>query len=264
MKFHEVLDTVERAGRGWTAVIPPGWMQGRAIYGGVQVALAVRAMRGVIGPALPLRSLHATFVAPLHTGQVRLRTDMLRTGRSVSHVHCGLLLDDGAVACTVVAIYGAARPSSFAREIPRPRVAVGPEALVDMPYRPGQSPTFLQHMQVRWVGNAYPGTGQAEPRTLVYARLRESGCSAEEALAGLADIIPTPALSTLHKPAPASSLNWMLEFVRDPREFEVTGWTLIDTDARAGRDGYVSQTSVLWGPCGHAYTVSHQTVAIFG
>lgn len=264
MRFHEVLDTVERAGRGWTALIPPGWMQGRAIYGGMQVALALRAMRGAMGPAPPLRSLHATFVAPLHSGQVRLRTEVLRTGRSVAHVHCSLLLDDGAIACTVVAIFGAARTSGFVREIPRPEVTDSPEELEDMPYRPGQTPTFLQHMQLRWVGRACPATGQPEPRTIVYARLREPGGTAEEALAGLADIIPTPALSTLRKPVPVSSLNWMLEFVRDPQHFDLTGWTLIDTNARSGMDGYVSQTSVLWGPCGHAYTVSHQTVAIFG
>ena len=33
---------------------------------------------------------------------------------------------------------------------------------------------------------------------------------------------------------------------------------------RAGTAGYLSQTSVLYGPDGHAYSVSHQTVGVYG
>ena len=39
---------------------------------------------------------------------------------------------------------------------------------------------------------------------------------------------------------------------------------VLGTDVRAGADGYLSQPSVLWGPGGHAFSVSHQSVAIFG
>jgi hypothetical protein len=83
-------------------------------------------------------------------------------------------------------------------------------------------------------------------------------------LIALADSIPTPALSMLPKPAPASSLNWMLEILGDPAQLDSRQWSLIGTDVRAGADGYLSQTSVLWGPNGHAFSVSHQSVAIFG
>ena len=83
-------------------------------------------------------------------------------------------------------------------------------------------------------------------------------------LSALADSIPTPALSMLDKPAPATSINWMLELIGDPGLLDRNGWSLIGTDVRAGADGYLSQTSVLWGPGGHAFSVSHQSVAIFG
>ena len=74
----------------------------------------------------------------------------------------------------------------------------------------------------------------------------------------------TPALSMLETPAPATSINWMLELIGDPGLLDRNGWSLIGTDVRAGADGYLSQTSVLWGPGGHAFSVSHQSVAIFG
>jgi acyl-CoA hydrolase len=98
---------------------------------------------------------------------------------------------------------------------------------------------------------------------VIFARFREPGCTGEEALIALADIVPTPVLSMLRTPAPASSLNWTLELLGDPSTFDLTEWALIDTEVRAGVDGYLSQTSVLWGSTGHAYSVSHQTVAIF-
>ena len=59
-------------------------------------------------------------------------------------------------------------------------------------------------------------------------------------------------------------LSWMIEVLRDPARLDLHEWCLIDTQVRAGTDGYLSQTSVLYGPDGHAYAVSHQTVGVFG
>ena len=56
----------------------------------------------------------------------------------------------------------------------------------------------------------------------------------------------------------------MLEILGDPAQLDPRQWSLIGTDVRAGADGYLSQTSVLWGPNEHAFSVSHQSVAIFG
>ena len=44
--------------------IPDDWAQGRSVFGGLQAAFAVRAMR-TLEPAAPLRSLQVTFVAPI-------------------------------------------------------------------------------------------------------------------------------------------------------------------------------------------------------
>jgi acyl-CoA thioesterase len=264
MKFHEVLATLHSGAGEWTAEISGDWAQGRTTFGGMQVALAARAMRGALhDPGLPLRSLQATFVGPLAPGRVRLRTELLRTGRSASHVHCGLLQASGELACTLVGIFGAARPSSFVREIPRPSLAVSPESLPDMQHTPGVMAVFQDHLQVRWAVGTPPYSGYHEPRTVIFARFRERGCTGEEALIALADIVPTPVLSMLRAPAPASSLNWTLELLGDPAAFDLADWSLIDTEVRAGVDGYLSQTSVLWGSTGHAFSVSHQTVAIF-
>lgn len=272
--FSEVLDALRRDGDGWALLIPRTWANGRTVFGGLQVALSVRAMRGAMTDALgagngdvatlPLRSLQTTFVAPVAAGvPVVLRAEFLRAGRSATHARCDLL-QDGKVACATVAIFGAARPSRIVLDIPRPAVHADPEALRDMPYIPGVTPEFLQHLQLRWGVGRLPYSGHDEPHSTIFARLRDTGCSAEDALIALADSIPTPALSMLDKPAPATSINWMLELIGDPGLLDRNGWSLIGTDVRAGADGYLSQTSVLWGPGGHAFSVSHQSVAIFG
>ena len=188
---------------------------------------------------------------------------MLRTGRTASHARCDLW-HAGSIACTAVGLFGDPRPSHVTLDIPRPDAPSSPEPLQDLPYVPGITPAFIQHMQLRWTIGAWPNKRYDEPRSLIYARLRDADCRAEDALIALADSIPTPALSMLPTPRPASSLNWMLEILGDPAQLDPRQWSLIGTDVRAGADGYLSQTSVLWGPNGHAFSVSHQSVAIFG
>ena len=272
--FGEALESLRREGDGWTVVVPKAWGNGRTVFGGLQVALSVRAMRGALehtlGPgkgdlaALPLRSLQTTFVAPVPAGTpVELQAEFLRSGRSATHARCDLL-HDGAVACTTVAVFGAARPSRIALDIPRPGLAADPESLQELPYIPGITPEFLQHLKLRWAVGRFPYSGHDEPHSSIYARLPDPLCSAEDTLIALADSIPTPALSMLDQPAPATSMNWMLELIGDPGLLDRERWSLIGTDVRAGAEGYLSQTSILWGPDGHAFSVSHQSVAIFG
>jgi acyl-CoA thioesterase len=223
-------------------------------------------MRGVLGEAsgLPLRSLHVTFVAPVASGQdVVLRPERLRLGKSAAHARCDMLAGD-AVVCTAVAIYGADRPSAVFMEIPRVEVDADPATLAPWPYIPGVTPEFVRHLDIRLARGALPYSGKLSAHSTLLARLVDSDCSAEEALVALADTPPTPALSMLTKPARAASLNWMLELLGHPDDLGLDDWCVIDTSVRAGSDGYLSQTSTLWGPNGHAFSVSHQSVAIFG
>ena len=272
--FGAVLDSLSHEGDRWAVAIPKAWSNGRTVFGGLQVALSVRAMRGALGvslgdgkgnvAALPLRSLQATFVAPVPAGtRVELRAEFLRSGRSATHARCDLL-HEGTRAGTTVASFGAARPSRITLDIPRPSLRADPEALPDLPYIPGITPEFLQQLQLRWGAGKVPYSGHHEPHSTIFARLRDPDCSAEDALIALADSIPTPGLSMLDTPAPATSMNWMLELIGDPALLERDEWSMIGTDVRAGADGYLSQTSVLWGSGGHAFSVSHQSVAIFG
>ena len=262
MDYSRVLDSMRRVGDAWRIDVPEDWLQGRTLFGGLQLALAIRAMRRVVGPNLPLRSAQATFTGPLASRDIEVQARVLRVGKTITHAQCDLR-QDGNNGLTAIAIFGAPRRSTFALDIPRPQVGIDPESLVDLPPIPGITPQFVRHIQLRWAIGTPPYTGQPEPRSTIFARLRDRQCTPEDAVIALADSIPTPVLSMLHAPAPASSLNWMLEMVGDPAQLDRERWCQIGTEVRAGADGYLSQSSVLWGPDGHALSISHQSVAIF-
>jgi acyl-CoA thioesterase len=265
--FSRVLASIEDAGDGSShVVVPPDWLQGRTVFGGLQMAIAVRGMRSAmpeVARTLPLRSVQMTFVGPLTGGDpVQLCPELLRQGRSITHARCDLR-QAAKVNCSAVGLFGAARSSPFVQELPPPVPDKRPEDVVDVTLSRERAPAFTQHFEMRWALGGVPFSGETEPRSLIYARLRDRECGPEDALLALADVIPTPVLSMLTQPAPASSLNWMLEVLRDPAHLDLHGWCLLDTHVRAGTDGYLSQTSVLYGADGHAYSVSHQTVGVF-
>ncbi|MGI9245481.1 MAG: acyl-CoA thioesterase, partial [Steroidobacteraceae bacterium] len=129
-EFSAVLAALRPGDGGLQVTVPADWLQGRTVFGGLQMALAVRAMRSTMGEnerALPLRSAQITFVGPVAGDTpVQLEAEVLRQGRSTVHARCDLL-QDGAVGATVVAIFGVARASQFLHELPAPKADKGPE-----------------------------------------------------------------------------------------------------------------------------------------
>ena len=65
-EFSRVLASITSASEGaLQVVVPPDWLQGRTVFGGMQMAIAVRGMRAAMpadARALPLRSVQMTFV----------------------------------------------------------------------------------------------------------------------------------------------------------------------------------------------------------
>jgi acyl-CoA thioesterase len=263
MEYSELLASMRADRDGFVVYVDAGFMQGRTIFGGLQLALAVRAMRARLPAPLPLRSAQVTFVAPVPQGPVHLHSELLRTGNSATHARAELRAGSQ-VACVVVAIFGAARASTVAIDLQRPSLAQDPEQLPELQSIPGVTPAFIGRLQLRWARGRPPFSGHTEPRSSIFGRLRDRATPYEDAVIALADSIPTPALSMLKRPAPASSLNWMLELLADPAELDRDGWAQIETEVRAGAEGYLSQTSVLYAPNGKPLAISHQTVGIFG
>jgi len=256
--------------------VTPDWLQGKGAFGGLQGAVAVRALRAAVGDGPPLRALQMTFVAAALPGPLRAEAEVLRRGRAMTHASC-TLRGDGQVVALLVGLFGEPRPSRAQLDMPVPAGLRCPAELRETTFTPEVMPGFLAHFRQRWAAGAVPFTGQPVRPASLWARLREAspdqgpvpaalaGPRAREAgVVALCDLPASPALSLLESRAPGASLTWLLELLADPRGHDLADWLLMHTETRHAADGYTSQTARIWDERGRAVAVSHQTTAIFG
>src|ERR1700722_12584195 len=109
MLLSQVLDSLARRDGVCTASVPDDWLQGRSLFGGLQVALALRALRGIVPAELPLRVLQTTFVAPV-TGALEIRPRLLRVGKGTTHAEARVTLCDQ-VTALFVGVFSQGLPS---------------------------------------------------------------------------------------------------------------------------------------------------------
>ncbi|WP_028008927.1 acyl-CoA thioesterase [Solimonas flava] len=262
MRFSEVIAAMHGEGGDWRAPVPNDWLQGRTVFGGLQAALAVRAMRGLLPGAAPLRTLQATFIAPAPAGELRVAARVLRSGKSATHIEADLY-DGEQLACRTLGIFGLPRESALALAPAIPAVPLAADAARELPYIEGVTPAFTQNVGFRWAHGGFPFSGAREPRTQIYVRLKDEAEVDELQLIALADSIPSPGLSMLKQPAAASSLTWMLELLHPQYERAADGWWLMDAEVSAAHSGYLSQTATLWSPDRRAIAYSRQSVVAF-
>jgi acyl-CoA thioesterase len=230
------------------------------VFGGLQVVVALEAMRTCV-PNEVLRTLQATFVAPVPQGVVRARAEVLRRGKTATHVEARLV-DGRETLAVVIGVFGHARPSKAARAPNRPRVdAKDP---LELAFVPGLFPAFTQHFRARWLVGSLPFSAQPNHQQVIEVGMKDEGPATEGHVVAIADFIPPVALSHLDTPAPGSTLTWMLELLRnDVHRLPLDGWR-VDAELIAARDGYTNQSVMVWAPDGTAVALSRQSMIVFG
>jgi len=261
MKFSQAMQSVTRHGDQWSASVSEDWLQGRSAFGGLQAALALRAMRELVPSDMPLRTLQTTFLSPVPAGSVAIRAARLRRGRSAMHVEASLC-DGEQVLCRLLGVFGSARASvlDFRPEQP-PVVAT---AAKEVQYVEGLMPAFAQHFRVRWLRGEPPYSGGSQRQSVLQLSLRDEGRPDETHVLAFADFIPPIALSLFDRQTPGSSLTWMIEMLRDRYDdLGMDDWR-VDAELLAARDGYTNQSVMLWGPRGEPVALSRQSMVVFG
>lgn len=261
MRFSETLNSIRRDGETWTGSLDEDWMQGRSAFGGIQAAMALRVMRSLVQAEVPLRSLQVAFIAPVPAGPVKVAAKVLRQGKSVTQIEARLLHGDDTV-CLVVGVFGAPRESTLRLLPSQPAVEAMAKPHV-LRYVPGLLPQFTQQFEARWLQGDIPFSGGANTEHVIEISLKDDGVADETHVLAFADFIPPIALSMLDKPAPGSSLSWMLELFADSRGLPLSNWR-IDAKLQVAQDGYTSQQVMLWGPDGQPIALSRQSMVVFG
>lgn len=261
MRFSEAMQTVTRHGDGWQATVSEDWLQGRSAFGGLQSALALRAMRELVPADMPLRSLQTTFVAPVPGGIVGIRAQRLREGHSVIQVEASLC-DGGQTLCRLVGVFGSARPSIL--DLQPVQAPVTSTTARELRYVEGRMPAFTQHFRANWLRGDLPFSGGHRRDSVLQLSLRDQGEPDETHVLAFADFIPPIALSMFDALTPGSSLTWMIELLRDRYDdLGMDNWR-VDADLIAARDGYTNQSVMLWGPRGEPVALSRQSMVVFG
>jgi len=258
--FSQLMQSAKDEAGMVTLDVPPDWMQGRSVFGGLQVALALRAMRALT-PDLVLRTLQTTFVAPVAEGVVRVRAERLRSTRTAAHVEARIV-DGSATLAIMIGMFGAARSSTVAvAPVQSPIEAID---AIDFRFVPGLTPSFTQHFVGRWLRGRPPFSGATECEHVLEIDFVDEGLATEGHVVAIADFIAPIALSHLGAPAPGSTINWMLELLADRVDpLPLGGWR-VDAQLAAAHDGYTSQSVMVWGPGGVPVAISHQSMLVFG
>ncbi|MFT3927363.1 MAG: thioesterase family protein [Myxococcales bacterium] len=240
--------------------VPADWSQGRSVFGGLQAAFAAQAMRALVPSSVPLRTLQATFIAPI-AGELEISAQVLRTGKSATHVEARIF-ERGTLCASLIGVFGEAR-SSVVRVTPE-QPPVSTERALPLPFLPGVVPNFLQHFEARLLRGSVPFAG-IETREAVYElAFKDSGPASEAMVIAAADFPAPIGLTYLKTPSPGSTLTWMLEFLADGfHQLPITGFRL-DVSLLAARDGYTSQSVMVWGPGGIPLALGSQSMLIFG
>jgi acyl-CoA thioesterase len=261
MRFSEAMQSAIRRGDGWQATVSEDWLQGRSAFGGLQAALALRAMRELVPLDMPLRSLQTTFVAPVPAGTVSIRAQRLREGRSAIQVEASLC-DGEQTLCRLLGVFGRARPSVL--DFQPVQQLVENTAAPELLYVEGRMPAFTQHFRARWLRGDLPFSGGHQRENVLQLSLRDEGPVDETHVLAFADFIPPIALSMFAAPTPGSSLTWMIELLRDRYgDLALNNWR-VDAELIGVRDGYTNQSVMLWGPGGEPVALSRQSMVVFG
>src|SRR3954469_18428464 len=135
-----------------TLDVPEDWLQGRTLFGGLQAVVGLAAMRSLV-PEPPLRSLQVTFLAPVPGGPVTARAQVLRSGKSATHVEARIVDGEKPLA-VMVGVFGSPSASAVGGGGEQP--AVAPSNPIQLPWIPGKMPNFTQHFKARWIAGSPP------------------------------------------------------------------------------------------------------------
>ena len=261
--FSTLLASAEPESGGLRLEVPADWMQGRSVFGGLQVAFALRAMRALL-PSVPLRTLQTTFVAPI-SGSMRAHARIIRQGKNVTHVEARIG-DEASPQAIVIGAFGTGRSSAVARTVVQPAVEFDPARVIGVPLaaRTENAPHFAGHFGVRWLRGLPPFMGDTTYDHVLEVSMDDDGSATEAHLIAIADYPPPVGLSFLKAAAPGSTLTWMLQLlVDDVSGLPLTGFR-IDAQLVAARDGYTSQAVTIYAPDGTALALSQQSMLVFG
>lgn len=250
-----------------TVTIPAGWGQGRATYGGLVAGLLcgrLIAALGDVGQERMLRSATVSFIGAVAVGEVVLKTEVFRSGKSVTQAEARLI-QNGEVLAVLLASFGSGRESVINVQSRHSAPDYKkPDDIPAFPYIEGVMPEFFQQTDLRWAKGRTPFTAAEKPDFGGWMRWRDAFSSMTTAhLFALIDAWPPSVLPMFKVVAPASTLCWTVEFLAEPVGKNSDSWWQYEVITDRAESGYGHAEAHIWDDQGNLVAISRQTVTVF-
>lgn len=242
------------------ALIPDGWQQGRGAFGGLVVALMIRAAEALLAdPARPLRSLSAELCAPAQPGLTDIHVDRLRIGSGLAALAVRMLQGDELVAhASAVFARDRDRDVTWTERVPPSVPPFDPGAALTFP----GAPVFTRHLEMVPL-DAPIFAGEASARASGWLRLRRPPLRRDAAILALLCDVWWPALfSRLGAPRPIATVAFTFQPLGDLAALPADAPVLHRGVGLAARAGYALEQRELWSPAGDLLALNQQTFAV--
>ena len=266
MRIDNLIEAIGTNNTQTPLIIDDQWNQGKTIFGGLSVALIATAIKKNISlDEFHLYSLTSSFINPLLPNkEFTIETDVIKQGKTVAYL-TGKIVQDGRIIVASSACYCASRESSLKRLSESTPNFKAPDQGLTFPYIPDISPKFTQKIEYRLMQGHFPFQGSTQGNVGGYIRFRDTPDSFSEAhLIALIDAWPPSMLPMLKKPAPASTLNWTIQFIQQPLPKNPQAWIAYRGSTNHIQHGIGHSSSEIWDETGVLIALSHQTIAVYG
>jgi len=250
-----------------TISIPAGWGQGRATFGGLLGSLMLSRLHAVLGDLTNdrvLRSATISFIGAVAPGDVEIKTEIFRSGKSVTQASA-TLLQDGAVMALLLANFGSSRVSAIdiPATISSPQ-GKSPEEAMKFAYILGVMPEFIQQVDLRWAQGALPFSGAKQADFSGWMRWKDTfPVMSVTHLLGLIDSWPPSVLPVLKGPGNASTLSWNIEFLSHDFNKSSEHWWQYQVTTDFAHSGYAHAVAHIWDDEKNLVAISRQVTTVF-
>jgi acyl-CoA thioesterase len=258
----EVASAVEVIGGGrFRGEVPDGWQQGRGAFGGLVLALLLRAMEKTeTDRARVVRTLIGDIAGPVAPGEVEVRVFPLRRGSNQSNLRAELV-QNGEIMALASAVLSTPRARGIDLRPRAPEIAAARDVAV-VPMGAPAAPVFTQHYEYRAMGGGPCGVS-AEPAIDGWVRERIAPSAIDApALWGLLDSFWPACFVTLPKVRPAATVSFTAEILCDPRALDPREPLRYRSRTICDHEGFQLETRELYDPSGDVVAMNQQTFAV--
>jgi acyl-CoA thioesterase len=245
----------------YAATLSGDWWVFTGANGGYLAAVLANALTDRVGdPERMARSLTVHYLRPPAAGEVTVRTNVVRQGRSLATV-TATMLQEGREVALAMAAFSRSRPSMEFSDAVMPDVPPVDQAPPSS-WPPEMWPPIVHRFDYRPVSKEAVFAGEPEAYVAAWVRLREPRPLDPVLLSLVADALAPAVFPKATAPVAATTVDLTVHFRAPAAAVPYDGWVLATMRSRVGVDGFVEEDGEVWTPEGRLIAQSRQLALV--